>query len=86
MVAGGGPNSVADPRISASPRFNNIYLVVAFNAYGRRFNEENAAAIADGEVAQGIIGYDPISNGQLTREEIQRCEADSEARLQQRDR
>jgi len=39
-------------------------------------------AIADGEVAQGIIGYDPISNGQLTREEIQRCEADSEARLQ----
>jgi len=39
-------------------------------------------AIADGEVAQGIIGYDPITNGQLTREEIQRCEADSEARLQ----
>src|SRR3546814_16530880 len=32
MVAGGGPNSVADPRISASPRFNNIYRVVAFNA------------------------------------------------------
>ena len=39
-------------------------------------------AIADGEVAQGIIGYDPIAHGQLTREEIQRCEADSEARLQ----
>ena len=39
-------------------------------------------AIADGEVAQGILGYDPIANGQLTREEIQRCEADSEARLQ----
>jgi len=39
-------------------------------------------AIADGEVAQGIIGYDPITNGQLTREEIQRCEADGEARLQ----
>jgi hypothetical protein len=39
-------------------------------------------AIADGEVAQGILGYDPIANGQLTREEIQRCEADGEARLQ----
>lgn len=38
-------------------------------------------AIADGEVAQGIIGYDPVSNGQLTREEIARCEADSSARL-----
>ena len=39
-------------------------------------------AIADGEVAQGIIGYDPIANSQLTREEIARCEANSEARLQ----
>jgi len=39
-------------------------------------------AIADGEVAQGIIGYDPVLNGQLTRDEIARCEADPEARLQ----
>ncbi len=38
-------------------------------------------AIADGEVAQGIIGYDPVANGQLTREEIARCEADPSARL-----
>ncbi len=38
-------------------------------------------AIADGEVAQGIVGYDPIANGQLTLEEIRRCEADSNARL-----
>ena len=38
-------------------------------------------AIADGEVAQGILGYDPVLNGQLTREEIARCEADSSARL-----
>lgn len=34
-------------------------------------------AIADGEVAQGIVGYDPVANGQLTQEEITRCEADS---------
>jgi hypothetical protein len=38
-------------------------------------------AIADGEVAQGIIGYDPLGNGQLTRDEIVRCEADANARL-----
>jgi hypothetical protein len=38
-------------------------------------------AIADGEVAQGINGYDPVLNGQLTREEIVRCEADPSARL-----
>lgn len=38
-------------------------------------------AIADGEVAQGIIGYDPVANMQVTREEIARAEADSTARL-----
>src|SRR5579875_207110 len=38
-------------------------------------------AIADGEVAQGIVGYDPVANGQLTSEEIKRCEDDPNARL-----
>src|SRR5579875_2246011 len=33
-------------------------------------------AIADGEVAQGIVGYDPIANGQLTAEEISLSEKD----------
>jgi len=38
-------------------------------------------AVADGEVAQGIIGRDPIAAGELTRQEISRCEADPSARL-----
>lgn len=38
--------------------------------------------IADGEVAIGIVGIDPIAASQLTREEIARCEADRKARLQ----
>ncbi len=38
-------------------------------------------AIADGEVAQGINGYDPVANGQVTSEEIRRCEADPNAEL-----
>ena len=38
-------------------------------------------AIADGEVAQGIVGYDPIANGQVTAENIRQCEADPNARL-----
>ena len=37
--------------------------------------------IADGEVAMNIAGLDPVTGGQLTREEIARCEADPEARL-----
>jgi hypothetical protein len=39
--------------------------------------------IADGEVAIGIIGTDPTSNGQLTADEIKRCEGDPAGRLQQ---
>jgi uncharacterized protein len=38
-------------------------------------------AIADGEVAAGIVGLDPVANGQVTAEDIQRCEGDENARL-----
>lgn len=37
--------------------------------------------IADGDVAQGIKGMDPIASGQLTREEIRRGQADPSYRL-----
>ena len=37
--------------------------------------------IADGEVAIGIQGWDPIGNGQLTKEEVDRCQDDPTARL-----
>jgi hypothetical protein len=37
--------------------------------------------IADGDVAQGIKGMDPISTGQLTREEIARGEEDHDYHL-----
>ena len=38
-------------------------------------------AIADGEVAAGMQGLNPTLSGQLTKSEIERCEADSSARL-----
>lgn len=37
--------------------------------------------IADGDVASGIMGVNPIQNGQLTREEIEKGEADPDYRL-----
>jgi len=39
------------------------------------------SGIADGEVAIGVKGLDPVTASQLTREEIARCEADPTARL-----
>ena len=38
--------------------------------------------IANGDVAQGIKGMDPISSGQLTRSEIERCQEDPTTELQ----
>ncbi|WP_448188785.1 DUF1013 domain-containing protein [Azospirillum sp. sgz301742] len=38
-------------------------------------------AIADGEVAVGMVGLDPIANGQLTKAEIERCEKNPDLRL-----
>ena len=37
--------------------------------------------VADGEVAVGIRGMDPITSGQISRDEIIRCEMDSKAHL-----
>lgn len=38
-------------------------------------------AIADGEAAIGMVGYNPIDSGQLTLAEIQRCEREASASL-----
>ena len=40
-------------------------------------------AIADDDVGQGIIGFDPIQNGQLSKEEIERCSSDPNLKLVQ---
>ena len=44
-------------------------------------HELEVQGIADGEVAVGMRGYDPIDNNQLTKKEIERCEKDNAARL-----
>ena len=36
-----------------------------------KLHEVEIQGIADGEVAKGIVGYNPIMSGQLTREEIE---------------
>ena len=38
--------------------------------------------IADGDVAVGIQGHNPINSGQLTSDEILRCEKDHKAKIQ----
>lgn len=38
-------------------------------------------AIADGEVAAGIVGYDPVKNHQVSQDDIARCEKNPDLRL-----
>ena len=45
-------------------------------------HEVEVQGIADGEVAKGIKGYNPIISGQLTREEIELSSKDAERPLQ----
>ncbi len=40
------------------------------------FHELEVQGIADGDVAVGVKGFDPIANNQLTQEEIDKAEAD----------
>lgn len=44
-------------------------------------HELEVQAIADGEVATGIQGLDPIAGGELTQEELDRCTADPGTQL-----
>ena len=45
-------------------------------------HELEIKGIADGEVGAGIKGLNPVTNKQLTKEEIERCSNDTEANLQ----
>ena len=45
-------------------------------------HELEIKGIADGEVGAGIKGLNPITNNQLTKEEIERCSDDSDSDLQ----
>ena len=44
-------------------------------------HELEVKAIADDEVAIGMVGMDPLASGQLTQSEIDRCTAEPSARL-----
>ena len=44
-------------------------------------HEVEIQGIADGEVAKGIVGYNPIMSGQLTREEIELSSKDQDRPL-----
>ncbi|MBQ8870669.1 MAG: DUF1013 domain-containing protein [Alphaproteobacteria bacterium] len=69
------------PKATAVWLVENTTLTFRQIAQFCELHELEIQAIADGDVAYNIIGISPVANGQLTLEEIKRCEEDSSANL-----
>ena len=70
------------PRATAVWLVENTTLTFRQIAVFCEIHELEIQAMADGDVSGNIRGLSPVDNGQLTWEEIHRCEADKKANLQ----
>ena len=74
-------NTLLMPKATAVWLVDNTGLTFEQIAHFCHLHPLEVRAIADGESAQGIKGMDPVMNGQLTRDEIAKAEADPNLRL-----
>ena len=74
-------NAPLMPKATAVWLVDNTALTFDQVADFTKMHPLEVRAIADGDAAQGIKGMDPISNGQLTREEIEKGERNPDYRL-----
>lgn len=70
------------PRATAVWLVENTTLTFRQIAVFCEIHELEIQAMADGDVSGNIRGLSPVDNGQLTWDEIHRCEADKKANLQ----
>jgi hypothetical protein len=74
-------NAPLMPKATAVWLLDNTALTFDQVADFTKMHPLEVRAIADGDAAQGIKGMDPLSNGQLTREEIEKGERNPDYRL-----
>lgn len=70
------------PRATAVWLVENTTLTFRQIAVFCEIHELEIQAMADGDVSSNIRGLSPVDNGQLTWEEIHRCEKDKKANLE----
>jgi len=75
-------NAPSMPKATAVWLIDNTPLTFKQIAGFCCMHELEVKGIADGDVAQGIMGMDPTLSGQLTKAELDRCIADPKASLQ----
>src|SRR3954466_11440185 len=69
------------PKATAVWLVENTSLSVEQIADFCKLHPRGGKGTAEGEVAAGIKGFDPVSNGQLPREELDKAQADPDYRL-----
>lgn len=69
------------PKATAVWLIDNTTLTFAQVAAFCELHHLEVKGIADGDVAQGMRGADPVASGELTREEIRKAEADPDYRM-----
>ena len=69
------------PKATAVWLVENTTLTFEQIAAFTGMHELEVQAIADGEVAIGIVGVNPVANGQLSAEEVARAEKDPKVKL-----
>jgi uncharacterized protein len=74
-------NELLMPKATAIWLVDNTSLSFKQIADFCNLHELEVKAIADGEAAQGIKGLDPVMTGQLSRDEIERGQADPQHKL-----
>ena len=74
-------NDVLMPKATAVWLVDNTALTFEQIADFTGLHPLEVKGIADGEVARDIRGADPIANGQLSREELDRAQADPDYRM-----
>lgn len=70
------------PKATAVWLVDNTALTFKQIAAFCQLHELEVKGIADGDVAMGIKGMDPVNSGQLSRDEIERAEKDADYKLQ----
>src|SRR5437762_12973326 len=78
-------NAPLMPKATAVWLVDNTALTFDQVADFTKMHPLEVKAIADGDAAQGIKGMDPISTGQLSRDEIEKAEANPGIRLHMSD-
>lgn len=74
------------PRATAVWLIDNTILTFSQIAEFCGMHELEIQNIADGEIEKDLIGQNPLQTGQITKEELDRCQADPSATMQLADR